>query len=252
MKDYSRKKFCVGMPLFNEESYIHELLANFENFTKNNKLIIDLVIFDDCSTDNSYEILLNNQKKYQFLKVYKNNHNLKHGPTIYNVYKKIAELGYDYIIGCDSDGQFDLDDIPKLLNNYESQKLLIGSRTRRVEGGIRLFISKLLKQFLNIFLNLKIKDSNSPFRLFAVSDFQEFEKTVASTNLRITNILLSIFFLKRKKGVVEIPINHFERASGGSGTMWEANIFKNISIYLIKFAIFSLFDIWKYRKNIYK
>lgn len=252
MEHYSGKNFCVGMPLFNEESYIYELLANFENFIKSNKLNIDLVIFDDCSTDNSYEILLNNQKKYQFLKVYKNNYNLKHGPTIYNVYKKIAELGYDYIIGCDSDGQFDLNDIPKLLNNYESQKLLIGSRTRRVEGGIRLFISKLLKQFINIFFNLKINDSNSPLRLFAVSDFQDFEKTVTSTNLRITNILLSIFFLKRKKGIVEVPINHFERASGGSGTMWEANIFKNISIYLIKFAILSLFDIWKYKKNIYR
>jgi dolichol-phosphate mannosyltransferase len=252
VEHYSGKNFCVGMPLFNEESYIYELLANFENFIKSNKLNIDLVIFDDCSTDNSYEILLNNQKKYQFLKVYKNNYNLKHGPTIYNVYKKIAELGYDYIIGCDSDGQFDLNDIPKLLNNYESQKLLIGSRTRRVEGGIRLFISKLLKQFINIFFNLKINDSNSPLRLFAVSDFQDFEKTVTSTNLRITNILLSIFFLKRKKGIVEVPINHFERASGGSGTMWEANIFKNISIYLIKFAILSLFDIWKYKKNIYR
>ena len=100
------------MPLFNEEGYIYELLENFEKFTKSNKLIIDLVIFDDCSTDNSYKILLNSQKKYQFLRVYKNNLNLKHGPTIYNVYKKIAELGYDYIIGCDSDGQFDLNDIP--------------------------------------------------------------------------------------------------------------------------------------------
>lgn len=246
-----QKNICLGMPLYNEGDTIKETIEEFDKFIKFNNINLDLLIVDDCSTDNSYEILSELTKKYKFLKVYKNSKNLKHGLTIFNVYCKISELNYEYIIGCDSDGQFNFNDILQLLDNYENDKLIIGSRKKRVEGGIRLFITKTLKLILKFFLKYQIEDANSPFRLFSVKNFNSFKNTILKEDIMVTNILISMYFILSNKGIVEVSIDHLRRKNGKSGTMWENKMFSNFSIYLIKFSIFSLLEINMY-KNYFK
>ena len=243
---------CVGMPLYNEGQSIATIVEEFHNFLIENNLNIDLLIIDDFSTDNSYEILEQLQTQYKFLKINRNSKNLKHGPTIFNVYNKILELGYEFIIGCDADGQFDFKDMINLISNYQSKSLIIGNRSNRVEGGIRSFISKTLKLFLRVYFQTNIKDANSPLRLFSTQDFASFKKAFLNQNLdfKVTNVLLSIYFSKFKNNVIEVPIKHLERLSGDNGTMWENKYFKNISIYLIKFAFESLLEIRKFKKVI--
>lgn len=247
-----KKSICVGMPLFNESKSINKIINDFSNFLKVHNIEIDLLIIDDCSTDNSFEILKKLEKKFPFLHVYQNNMNLKHGLTIYNVYNKISEMGYKYIIGCDADGQFDLNDIIKLIKNYQPGSLVIGRRLKRVEGGIRSLISNCLKYFLKIYFGIKIPDSNSPLRLFSVEDFNNFKKIVQKSNLdyKVTNILLSVYFAKLKGSLINVQIQHLKRISGDSGTMWQNQYFKNFSFYLFKFAFESFFEILRFKKII--
>ena len=216
MLNLNNNSICVGMPLFNESKSIDKIVNDFSIFLKENNIEIDLLIIDDCSTDNSFEILKKLEKKFYFLHVYQNNMNLKHGPTIYNVYNKISDMGYKHIIGCDADGQFDLNDIYKLIKNYKQGSLVIGRRLKRVEGGVRSLISNSLKYFLKIYFGINIPDSNSPLRLFSVEDFDNFKKIVQKSNLdfKVTNILISVYFAKLKGNLINVQIQHLKRISG--------------------------------------
>ena len=57
MLNLNNNSICVGMPLFNESKSIDKIVNDFSIFLKENNIEIDLLIIDDCSTDNSFEIL---------------------------------------------------------------------------------------------------------------------------------------------------------------------------------------------------
>jgi len=89
----------VIIPTYNIERYIEEALQSILNQTYKN---IEVVVVDDCSTDNTLKILEDIQKTDHRIKVYKNNQNLKISKTLnkaitYSSGKYIARMDGDDI-----------------------------------------------------------------------------------------------------------------------------------------------------------
>lgn len=108
----------VVMPSYNAEKYIHKAIYSVLNQSYTN---FELIVVDDCSIDNTLNILRELSKKHLNIKVFSNEKNLGVSKTRN---KGILEAKGEYIALIDSDDIWTDEKLAKqveLLSNYEAQ-----------------------------------------------------------------------------------------------------------------------------------
>lgn len=107
----------VIIPTYNVKKDIDKCLESIINQTYKN---LEIIIVDDCSTDGTFEYISNKYKHYDFIKIFKNEKNLK---AAYTRNKAIEHSNGEYIAIQDADDYSDLKRIEKQVeflekNNY--------------------------------------------------------------------------------------------------------------------------------------
>ncbi len=107
-----------------------------------------------------------------------NKKNMGKGASIKRGLKKANELGYQYAITIDSDGQHFADEIPKFLEKVDPGKpiLVIGNRDMNDENIPKksVFGRKFSNFWVKLETNLNIEDSQSGYRLYTVPEINKF------------------------------------------------------------------------------
>ena len=146
--------FSIIIPVYNEDQNIHNLfleiistLVHYKNY--------EIIFINDCSTDNTLNILqnLNSDKVLYF------NNNKNMGQS-YSLYKGIEKSNNEVILTIDGDGQNNPKDIPLLIEKYfenQNLKLVSGIRINRKDSFIKIYSSKIAN-----FIRSKIFDDNCP------------------------------------------------------------------------------------------
>ena len=117
----------VIIPCYNVDNYIEEGICSILNQTYTN---FEVVCIDDCSTDNTYKILLNFSKIDSRVKVYKN---LKNIGLVGTLNKLVEFATSDILIRMDPDDISVNYRIEKLVNTYiQTKSLVISSRYRLI------------------------------------------------------------------------------------------------------------------------
>lgn len=111
------KTISVIVPVYNVEKYLEECLESICSQTLND---IDVICIDDASTDNSYNLLSELQKRYSFLRVYRNQKNMGLSYT--------RNVGFSYAMGkyimyVDSDDYLSKDCLRDLYQKAENEEL---------------------------------------------------------------------------------------------------------------------------------
>ena len=120
-------KVLVIIPAYNEELSIINTVQKIED----ERLEIDYLVINDCSTDNTLNILKENGINYLSLPI-----NLGIGGGVQTGYKYADLNNYDIAIQHDGDGQHDpkyLLDVIKPIENNEAD-IVIGSRFLEKQG----------------------------------------------------------------------------------------------------------------------
>jgi glycosyltransferase involved in cell wall biosynthesis len=192
-------RVLVCIPAFNESRNIAEII------NKSKKYADGVIVYDDGSTDDTYELA-----EKAGAKVIKSPKNTGYGTAIRALFQAARDLNADFMITLDSDGQHNPDHIPRLIEPLRTQNfdIVIGSR----------FLSKDDRQKVPRYRSLGIKtitkltqsasytgltDSQSGFRAYnknALSKINLFEDGMAVS----TEILLRA----REKNLLatEVPI----------------------------------------------
>ena len=76
------KSVNIVVPLKNEEKSIKSLVENLSFVFKKIDKEINLSLIDDYSTDRTWEVLNEYQKKFSFIKIYKNEYNTGFGNAL--------------------------------------------------------------------------------------------------------------------------------------------------------------------------
>jgi glycosyltransferase involved in cell wall biosynthesis len=119
----------------------------------------------------------------------------------------------EYIIMCDADATYDLEEIPKLLK-HKSCDIVIGNRfNRQMRKGAMTFMHKyignpLLSFTLRTFFKTKTKDTHSGFRLIKKSALERLKLTSKGMEIA-SEMLLKAAKLRMK--VKEVPISYHKR-----------------------------------------
>jgi len=164
----NKLKCCVIVPTYNNYKTLKRVLDGILLQTSN------VIIVNDGSTDATKNILAG----YQDLVQIHLEKNKGKGNALRQGFKKAKELGYNFAITIDSDGQHFPEDIPVFLNHLEQENqpvLLIGSRNMAQEG-----IPKK-SSFGNKFSNFwfwfetgnKLQDTQSGYRLYPLNRIPE-------------------------------------------------------------------------------
>jgi glycosyltransferase involved in cell wall biosynthesis len=116
----------ILIPAYNEEGAVGSVIAEVRAAMPD----VAVLVVDDCSEDATCEIA-----RQAGAAVLSMPNHLGLGGCVQAGYRLAFELGYDYVIRVDGDGQHDPRDVPKILDALEREgcEMVIGSRF--IEGG---------------------------------------------------------------------------------------------------------------------
>lgn len=157
----SEKKICVLIPTYNNEKTLKRVIDGVLDYTE------DIIVVNDGSTDSTKEIL----RSYSQIEVIDLPENKGKGNGLKIGFRKAKELGYNYAITIDSDGQHYPDDIPVFVESLLNEKedvLLIGNRNMSQDGIPKK--SSFGNRFSNFWFwfetGIKLEDTQSGYRLY--------------------------------------------------------------------------------------
>jgi cellulose synthase/poly-beta-1,6-N-acetylglucosamine synthase-like glycosyltransferase len=158
----------VVIPAYNEGRTIDRFIMRLENNLRHFRFGYELVVVDDGSTDNTYEVVKkiadHNQGRYRFIRL---NRNGGKG--------KAFKRGYDvsrggYILLMDADLEIPRDLLDDYLKRIRGADVVVASK-RHPESDIdyglyRSFLSRSFNLCVNILFNLGLDDTQCGFKLF--------------------------------------------------------------------------------------
>ena len=191
-------ELTIGIPAYNEEKNISEIIKNLQKIT--NKIIV----CDDGSSDSTATIA-----KEMGALVIKHETNLGYGAAIRSIFLKAREEKSEFLITLDSDGQHRIEDISTVLDPLKTGKadIVIGSRFLNNDGknvpSYRKAGIKILTKLANTSLEKNITDSQSGFRGYGKNVIENI--TPSESGMGVSN---EILIKASKKGlkIVEVPI----------------------------------------------
>ena len=157
----SEKKICILIPTYNNHKTLKRVIDGILEYTQN------IIVVNDGSTDSTSEIL----KNYPQISILHLPENKGKGKGLKLGFRKAKELGFDFAITIDSDGQHYPDDIPVFVEALLEEKedvLLIGNRNMSQDGIPKK--SSFGNRFSNFWFwfetGIKLEDTQSGYRLY--------------------------------------------------------------------------------------
>lgn len=165
------KKLSILIPVYNEGNTIHLILDKVRDVVLPNKIEKEIIIVNDCSTDNTVEAIEEYRRLNKTLIIQLHNQNKNQGKGA-AIHKAISIATGEYLIIQDADLEYDPKDYLDLLDPvlggfadvvYGSR--FIGSKPHRILFFWHTIGNKFLTQLSNMFTNLNLTDMETCYKL---------------------------------------------------------------------------------------
>jgi glycosyltransferase involved in cell wall biosynthesis len=157
-------KCCVLIPTYNNAAKLPAVLEDVLKYTDS------VIVVNDGSTDNTADIL----SGYDQLTILNLQVNKGKGKAMLAGMTKAEDLGFDYAISIDSDGQHLAKDLHLFLDKLEEKPgvMLVGARNMTSEGipGGSSFGHKFSNFWYNLETGNALPDTQSGFRLYPLKE----------------------------------------------------------------------------------
>lgn len=211
-----RDKLYIVMPAYNEEANIEETIKNWHLVVEKIAHDSRLVIFNDGSKDDTYNIMLRLRDKYPlFIPIDKPNSG--HGATCIYAYNYCINANADYIFQTDSDGQTNPEEFWQFWEKRNEYDFVIGFRNKRQDGFSRIVVSRTLKSLVWLIFGENVSDPNTPFRLMCTKKLRPILGNIPG-DFFLSNVVISMFVVKRKERYLWLPIS-FQPRQGGTNSI---------------------------------
>jgi glycosyltransferase involved in cell wall biosynthesis len=160
-------KLSIIIPCYNEDRTVETIITKINRTVKYEK---EIIVVDDFSNDNSFEILNRLYKENKIQHLIKNEKNYGKG---YSVRQGIKKVSGEIILIQDADLEYDPNDYPKLVdpivNNFADVVFgsrFIGSDVKRVLFFWHSLANYFLTFLSNMFSNLNMTDMENCYKVF--------------------------------------------------------------------------------------
>lgn len=156
----------VVIPIYNEEKTIQEVLIA----VLNQKMVSEVIVIDDCSTDRSWEILQSFEKSDLRIRIVRHQLNQGKGAALRSGFKLVKS---EIVIIQDADLEYDPGEYTRLLAPILSGRAdvvfgsrFIGSEAHRVLYYWHSVGNRILTTLSNMFTNLNLSDMETCYKVF--------------------------------------------------------------------------------------
>lgn len=164
---FAESKACVLIPTYNNATTLGQVLQDVLSYTSH------VIVVNDGATDNTAEVL----EQFPQVHVLAYKPNKGKGVALRNGFGFAIEMGYDYVITMDADGQHYASDIQVFIEKIPSEPrtILIGARNLQQENmpGKNTFANKFSNFWFYVETGLKGPDTQSGYRLYPVHAMKE-------------------------------------------------------------------------------
>jgi glycosyltransferase involved in cell wall biosynthesis len=207
------ESLTIFFPAYNEEKNIASTILNADAVARKIASDYEILVVNDGSQDNTQKIVSQFQSQLLNLKLFNHPKNLGYGAALTTGFSQASKK---WVIFTDSDGQFDLSEIVKLLPLTDSHKVVVGYRLNRKDSFIRCLNAKGWNLLNRLLFGLKVKDIDCAFKLIENSVAKEVLPEILSKGAMFSAELL-IRLQSKGYCIAEVGIQHFPR-QGGSAT----------------------------------
>jgi len=209
--DAGKYSISAFFPAFNDVGSIGKIIHTMAWLLPKLADSYEIVIVDDGSRDGTGELLRKLSGEYPFLKVIHHGVNRGYGAALITGF---ANCSKDLIFYTDGDGQYDVEELPLLLQAFgDDVDVVNGYKISRSDPGYRIAAGFVYQHLMRLLFRLSIRDVDCDFRLFR-------RQILAGTQLRCDSGVICVEMMKRfqERGcrIVEVPIHHYHRYHGRS------------------------------------
>lgn len=219
-------KKLVIIPAYNESSNILNTVRDIQK----NAPDFDYIVINDCSKDDTLDILKSNKLNYINLPV-----NLGIGGAVQTGYKYALENNYDVAVQVDGDGQHDPAYLSELLKKMMdcNADMVIGSRFIENQGFQSTFMRRIgivyFTKMIRLLTGTTITDPTSGFRMADREVIKMFASQYPKDYPEPESI---VTLLKTGKKVVEVPVQMKARQGGESSIKMANSVYYMIKVSL--------------------
>ncbi len=203
-----KKSLSVFFPVFNEEENIKSVVESALELLPSITKYYEIIIVDDGSRDKTGQIADLLSRQYKEISVIHHFSNCGYGAALQTGFRAIKN---DLIFFTDGDGQFDIEELPKLTSLIENADIVCGYRAKRADPLFRKINARVYRLLLRVLFNLRITDINCAFKLFK-------REVIQSLNFESSGALINaeLLILAQKKGytIKEVGVSHYPRIKG--------------------------------------
>ena len=159
------------VPAYNESENIEKLIDDWYPVVErhNGDGKSRLVVINDGSKDNTYEILQKCAETRPLLQPLTKK-NGGHGPTLIYGYRYAIKNQADYIFQTDSDGQTLPEEFEDFWEKRKVYNAVLGNRHDRQDGASRKFVENTLRFILKLVFGVSVPDANAALDCFSADE----------------------------------------------------------------------------------
>ena len=223
----------VVLPAHNEAENISATIESCLSYLKNNVSDYEVIVVNDGSIDDTQQIVQELQSTNSKVILVNHTENKGYGSALRSGFDKAS---CKYIFFMDSDGQFDISDLDRLLPFVSAQDVVIGYREDRADSFLRVLNAWLYGLYIYLMFGLKVRDMDCAFKIFPTKAYQDIRPIKSGGALFSAEFLIKL----KRNGfkLSEVPVRHFPRQFGTQSGA-------NIKVILRMFK-----ESWKLRNEI--
>ena len=232
----------IIIPLYNEEKLIVSVLdqlkaVQFPKFLDSH----EFVIVDDCSTDNSFQVVQNYISGMDGFKLIKHEVNKGKGAAVKT---GVRESSGDFILIQDADLELSPSDIPTLLNAQNELKVPFVNGSRYLSGVLRTqasfkryFANKLFTLITSALIDVHLTDMACGYKLLSKELFNKLN--LIENRFGFEAELIIKCGRLRRNWIAEVPVHYAPRNLGEGKKLSNMDGFR-IMKTIIKYGLFRI------------
>ena len=208
-------KFSLCLPAYNEESCITLTLCASVAALEPLSEMLEIIVVDDGSRDATAQRVEHLAGFDPRIRLVRHHENRGYGAAVRS--GLLAATG-DLVMFCDSDGQFDFQDVEKMLARLPGHDFVVGYRRRRVESLQRRFNAWAWGRLVRLAYGVEVRDLDRAFKIFRREVIDRLRLTASGACINA-----ELMCQCRRAGFrfAEVAVEHYPRVGGRpTGSSW--------------------------------
>lgn len=230
----------ISLPVFNEEAGLEDFLKELHEHLSQYQP--EFVVVDDASTDSTPSVIESLNREGFPIHALRNPANAGHGISVVRGLTTAVSRNPQRIVLCDGDGQFNGEDVSRLVNASinSGAQVIEGVRTGRDDPWFRRFISWGTRVLVRQSSGKKALDANTPLRVLTLAAAESLLSQIPTgcpvPNLAMSAISRAQGFIITEMAVVSRP----PRRNIGTSDHWKQRFRLLPSKRLVRFVLNSI------------